>query len=259
MVILLDRAQSPLYNVIHLFLAMTSFLFRFWVVLSFVGFVSAGEKYVLKEASPWDQSISSFSFEQVDMQPLYERARESYPSIAETDLETRVRMNIKYIFHNKLNRERFLVAPSAQRIVQQISRIFTLSDELDRLNFEGRRLVVRRGEERDFDTVVDEMGEAALALKNSFENYFVEGTRSSYAFRYPKTGELASQFTHFILESERIHGSLSQRLEEFFFGASPGAIDLGDYQRSSILALSGSLCALTDLAKKEMDDSKDFR
>jgi hypothetical protein len=241
------------------FLTMRFFLIGFLLALNLVGFLGAGEKYILKKASPWDQSLSSFSFEQVDMRPLYERARTSYPGLAETDLVLRVRMNIKYIFHNKLNRERFLVAPSAEMIVRQINTIFSLSDELDQLAFEGRRLVVRQGNEEDFDTLVEEMGNKASELKASFEDFFLEGTRSSYAFRYPKTGEAASQFTHFILESEKIQGSLTRRLDDFFFGASPGAIELGDYSRSSILALSGSLCALSQLAKKEIGDSKGLR
>ena len=237
---------------------------RFFLVgsifaFNLVGFLCAGERYILKKASPWDKSLSSFSFEHVDMRPLYERARTSYPSVAETDLALRVRMNIKYIFHNKLNRERFLVAPSPEMIVQQIDTIFSLSDELDQLAVEGRRMLVSKGKEKDFDTLVEQMGEKASQLKGSFEDFFVEGTRSSYAFRYPKTGEAASQFTHFILESEKIQGSLTKRLDEFFFGASPGAIKLGDYSRSSILALSGSLCALSQVAKKEIDDSKRLR
>lgn len=238
---------------------MTVFLFRFLIVFNLVGSLSAGERYILRRASHWDQSLSSFSFEQVDMKPLYDRARTSYPSVAEADLTSRVKMNMKYIFHNKLNRTRFLVAPSAESIVRQIDTIFTLSDELDRLTLEGRRLVVRDGREKDFDRLVTQMGKKASQLKNSFRDFFVEGTSSSYSFRYPKTGGVASQFTHFILESERIHEILAQRLDEFFFGASPGAIDLGDFERSSILALSDSLWALSQLAKKEIGDSTRLR
>jgi hypothetical protein len=59
--------------------------------------------------------------------------------------------------------------------------------------------------------------------------------------------------------SEKITKDLTQRLDEFFFGPSPGAIDLADYERSSILVLSESLCKLSRLAEKEIADSVQLR
>jgi len=231
---------------------MKLFLLGIIAMLFSGGFARAGEKYILKNASPWEESLASFSFDSVNLRPLYQRAKERYPSIAESELAPRVERNVKYIFHNRLNRQRFIVAPSPESIIGRISTILELNEELHLLTVSGRQLLLGETEATQFGEVAQTMGEIARELKSSFEDFFLEGGKPRYVFEYTKMEPVSAQFGHFILQSERISKDLTRRLDDFFFGASPGAVALDDYESSSILVLTESLCKLSRLAEKDM-------
>jgi hypothetical protein len=215
-------------------------------------FLEGGERYVLKDSDPWDTSLAEFSFEDVNMRPLFEKARRRYPSLSESELAPRIRMNMRYIFYNRLNRNRFLVAPSPESFIQQISTIFDLSEELQQLMGRGRRLLMEEPQPGRYNRLAREVRKKAGQLKRSFQDFFVEGSYSRYVLEYPKAQPASAKFTHFILQSEKINKVLAERLDDFFFGASPGAVSLDAYRRSSILVLSESLCRLSRLAEEEI-------
>jgi hypothetical protein len=237
---------------------MKLFLISIFTMLLSGGYAGA-KTYVRKDVGPWGESFSSFSFETSNLVPLYLKARERYPFLDEHELASRVKMNIKYIFHNRLNRERFLVAPSPELIIGQIHSILELNDELRRLTDNGRAMLMKETEPEQFGALALEMGRTAGELKDSFEGFFLEGGKSEYVLQYPKTEPISAQFVHFILQSEKINRMLSQRLGDFFFGASPGAIALDDYGRSSILVLSESLCKLSQLVERDISRSSRIR
>jgi hypothetical protein len=238
---------------------MKMFLLGIITMLFSGGFSEAGERYILKNATPWEESLASFSFDSANLRPLYLRAKERYPSMAESELAPRVEMNVKYIFHNRLNRERFLVAPSPQSIIARISAILELNEELQLLTTSGRQLLSVDTEPAQFGEVAQAMGEIAGELKDSFEDFFLEGGKPRYVFEYTKMEPASAQFGHFILQSEKINKDLTRRLDDFFFGASPGAVGLDDYESSSILVLSESLYKLSRLAAKDIARSVPVR
>lgn len=187
----------------------------------------------------YERSLHAVSFENVDWTSLC--------AVAAVRLDRRddpaplLERNLKYIFHHKLNRRRFLVAPKPQAVVDRIVSIMEANRRIAELLNHARTMLsgpVDRSESRD---LVRDVGRMAKDLKSQFNGYFVESHAAAHSFMVPKSQDPATQFSAFLLESQAINRELSQRLDNYFFDDAPGAVHLDQMKTGTIAALAESL------------------
>lgn len=202
-----------------------------------------------RKDSPYELSLRSLSFDEVDFSPLTAVAEQREGASKREDVDRMVEENIRFIFHNKLNRNRFLVIPRPEQVIERVQHILKLEAELGDLIREGRRIAADRSFSPRCRELVAEVGDKAKVLKNEFRDYFVELKGSAYTLRLPDFSDSSGQFIYFLVQSERIHSRLRQRLDDYFLNPSPGAVPVSNFQESSIIVLAESLSRLS----QEMD------
>lgn len=201
--------------------------------------------------SVWFRSLRSAPFASVDISVLQDRARQRLEG-PDKELDLMLRKNLTFIFYNKLNRKRFLVAPPPEKVVERIRSVLDLSEDLSTLISEGRSLMLDPQQDSPPDFLVKRIGQTARDLRDAFEGYFLEGHGSDYSLKVPLSREPGTQFMHFLVQSHRISLELTRKLDEYFFDTSPGAVTLSQYRASSIRTLTESLQLLSRAVEKRI-------
>jgi hypothetical protein len=163
-----------------------------------------------------------------------------------------IQRNLQYIFHNRINRNHFLVAPDPDYLIAQIDAILQSRNKLDQVLREGRVLLGQEYSRSQLLSIVDEIGALAKNIKAAFFKTFVEGHVSRYSVLYPVTDDPAAQFAYFLVQSQRISLELDHQFEKYFFAVSPGAVNLNDYEGNSIGTLLESLEELSSGVGKRL-------
>lgn len=233
---------------------MNRILYLVVVVLLFqtVGMMNAQSNWGQRKNSPYDLSLRSLSFDEVDFSQLADVAEQRERAVERDDVDRMVEENIRFIFHNKLNRNRFLVIPRPEQVIERVQYILELDQEMAELIQEGRRIAADQSYSPRCHELVSEVGDRARVLKDEFRDYFVELKGSAYTLRLPNFDDSPGQFVYFLVQSERIHSQLTQRLDEYFLNPSPGAVTVSNFQESSIVVLAESLSKLSQEIEKKL-------
>ncbi len=207
-------------------------------ILSLVGLVSVEGGWAGSEGN-YERTLYAASFDSVDWSGLAAVAGVSLDG----DLAARqaYERNLKYIFHHKLNRRRFLVAPDPQMVVDRIVAIMETNQRIARLLADGRMQLGGRTPETGAQALVREVGHAARTLKEQFTGFFLEAHSATYAIHLPRSPDPAAQFSNFILQAQTISRDLTRRLDDYFFTSSPGAVRLEEMRSGNIVTLAESL------------------
>jgi hypothetical protein len=192
-------------------------------------------------SSHYERSLKSVSFESVDLAPLTVELKRRNESLSETELDELVQRNLRYIFYNRINRSHFLVAPAPEKVITQIDQILKLNGKLEGVLHEGRLLMSQDYSRSELSALMDDVSFLAREMKSEFFEFFVEGHVSEYSLLISDSRDSAVQLAHFLVQSNKISVELSRGFDEYFFGASPGAISLNEYEKSSIGTLIESL------------------
>jgi hypothetical protein len=162
-------------------------------------------------------------------------------SLSKSELDELVQRNLRYIFYNRINRSRFLVAPAPEKVITQIGLILKLNGKLEGVLHQGRLLMSQDYSRGQLNALMDEVSFLAREMKSEFFDFFVEGHASEYLLLFSDSRDSAVQLAHFLVQSNKISAELSRGFDEYFFGASPGAISLNEYEKNSIGTLIESL------------------
>lgn len=219
-------------------------------------FLSAGSLLWAAEARPgtdaaFEESLFSISFDSIDTSGLRSFKLAPLQESTEEQFEAVVRRNLKFIYHNKLNRRRFLVAPEPQSVVDRIAYIFEVNRRLDELVVAGRG-AENRGQSLLSGNLIKEIRNSTKELKEGFNNYFVEGYNSTYVLKLSASDDPATQWAQFLLESSKICNELNVRLLDYFLNPAPEAISLRQFKSSSVNTLVDALLLLTEATSKRI-------
>lgn len=221
-----------------------------WCLVLTASFLVSGKDLRAESEANYERSLYATSFDQVDWSSLTAIAGSRAES--EVELQQLCERNLKYIYHHKLNRRRFLVAPKPQVVVDRIVGILEASERLTGLLLRARGLLSRDALSADNRLLVQQVGRTARELRSQFTDYFLESHASAHTFQVPRSGDPAAQFSAFLLQSHRINLELSRRLDDYFFDGSPGAIRLDQMQSSNISALAESLEVLAGVVNRSL-------
>jgi hypothetical protein len=170
-------------------------------------------------------------------------------SLSDRELDQVVQRNLRYIFFNRINRSHFLVAPAPRKVITQIDLILQLNQKLKGVLHRGRLLMAQDYSRRELFDLLDEVNLLARDLKSEF---FVEGHASKYSLLFSDSRDCAVQLAHFLVQSSKISVELNRGFEQYFFGASPGAISLNEYGENSIGTLIESLEMLSNKSARKL-------
>ncbi len=221
-----------------------------------MSFLLAGCMLWAVEARPgsdaaFEESILSISFESLDTASLQPFKPDRLETFTDAQFQSIVRHNLTFIYHNKLNRDRFLVAPDPQAVVDRMGYILEAIRRLNELVMNGPAMGPE-GESESSREFVRELRISTKDLKDVFNSYFVEGYSSTYILKLSASRDPAIQWSLFLLESRKICRELNLRLLDYFLNPAPEAISLKQFQSSSINTLVDALLLLTDSTSKRI-------
>ena len=223
---------------------------RLFALLFVVFALSTGHLAAVNGPEFTDRIVASF--EAIDLYPLQKKIAVTSKLEPDENLEDRIRRNLRYIFHNKLNRTRLLVTPAPEYVVERIEHIFAARNQIGELIREGRGLVHNSGNKRQMQRVVRDIGKLADGIEEDFSDTFLEGHSSTFSFEVPISDEAPVQFMYFLVHSQRISHHLSERLDRYFLNETPGAESVSDFSSSTITTLAASLLKLTRVVNSRL-------
>jgi len=227
-------------------------LFRYGCVLAFLlpGLIISSVQ--ARSSRTYERSLKRVSFESVDLAPLTSELRRRQNTLSDRELDQVVQRNLRYIFFNRINRSHFLVAPAPRKVITQIDLILQLNQKLKGVLHRGRLLMAQDYSRRELFALLDEVNLLARDLKSEFFEFFVEGHASKYSLLFSDSRDCAVQLAHFLVQSSKISIELNRGFEQYFFGASPGAISLNEYGENSIGTLIESLEMLSNKSARKL-------
>jgi hypothetical protein len=211
---------------------------------------AVGTSLAVSSERSYERSLYATSFDQVDWSSLTALAGDREQGNGEVQLLCE--RNLKYIFHHKLNRRQFLVAPRPQVVVDRIVSIMEASQRLTQMLTRARTFLANPPPREDSRIVVQEVGRVARDIRSQFNSFFLESHAGSYSFQVPRSGDPSAQFTSFLLQSQVINRELTQRLDDYFFDDSPGSVRLEQMQAGNISALAESLEVLAGAVNRNL-------
>ncbi|GAB4117522.1 MAG: hypothetical protein Kow001_17770 [Acidobacteriota bacterium] len=218
-------------------------------VLILLHVVSVEARWVEPEGI-FERTLYATSFDAVDWSSL--AAVAGTAQVDDPATRTTYERNLKYIFHQKLNRRRFLVAPDPQLVVDRIVAILAANRRIGQLLGEGRRKLGSPVPDAGSRALVKEVGSTARALREQFTAFFVEAHTTGYPVHLPRSPNPAAQFSSFILQAQTISEELTRRLDDYFFAPSPGAVRIEQMQSGNIVTLAESLEVLSGAVSRSL-------
>jgi hypothetical protein len=207
---------------------------------------------IRRDFSNFEKSLAHISFEDLDTSELRPEVRSLKNFLLPNDEDGLIERNIRYIFYQKLNRARFLIAPKPQDVIEQIAKVLGNNRKLRLLVERGRLLASDSGSSEEMRSVVVEMGLEAKNLRKGFLDYFIECHSSSYSLKFSKTSEPLPQFVSFLTQADQITAQLSEVLGRYFFDHTPGAVVWTDFEETSVSTLVEALSELSEVARRRI-------
>ncbi len=218
--------------------------------LSFSFLTSDLSGQIAKSFTGWKAPRLDPPIDEVDLSPLWDLAQQRSTEVPEAELRTLVWSNFRFLFYNKLNRERFLATPRPNLVVKKIVGVLNLNERLSLLIEEARRSSDREASWRKKAQLVSEIDRSARKLRSAFSQYFVDEGSTTYRIRLARTKAKPVQFKYCLTELNHVNMSLTRELDRYFFNPAPGLVRLSEYQSSSIGVLCESLVRLSVFTKK---------
>ena len=199
--------------------------------------------WAAKPGNDWDEA----SLEQVDYQSLLKVVRHPGPGMADL-----ARSGFRFIYMNQLNRARFAVQPPADEVAGSVVKIIRLSDSLLELSRRGRQLAATDPGVEQERLFAQQVGDTAKQIRKSFERYFLEMQGSSVVINVPNGEARRTTLLFYSLQVDRISKQLARHLDQYFFPENPGSIQVADFQRASVAAMTEALVQLSELTRKRL-------
>ena len=209
-----------------------------------------------REARLWTIPLSR-SFKDADYAPLRSELKRRRPEMAVAEAQWLLERNVRFVIENRLNRNRMLVAPRAQDVIDRMARLLGLTHEIFEKVATGRKMAVehRLGERPALPLdLVRDVGALADQIRSDFGNSFVELRENRVAIGVAGPIAPYSCFVYFLLEAERLQRRLESALQGYFLAPEPGTVTTEDFSRGSVMALSKGLEWLSDQTYKNLKE-----
>lgn len=187
-----------------------------------------------------------FSFDGIDYSRLIDEASRRHGVLSADQVEQLISDNVRFIYYNKLNRNRFLVMPAPHHVVSRIERICEERRHLEAALETARQLEQNGREGREMRKVTQRIGQSARSIQRIFREYFQEYEMSPYYLERPSIEDRQRSAT-FLSAAGEIYSLLERALERYFFARGPAIVEVGGYRGYSIQTLCESLKVLSQM------------
>lgn len=213
-----------------------------WILISSV---TLGQTFFeVDRRNRYELSLQKISFEDLDLEDVKTALRMQGNTLTDAELERRIEKNLQFIMRNQLNRNRFIVAPPPDAVLEKITLLVRHRTRLGELLKEGRKLAARHAPKQELEELVEKVTSVSEDLGREFD-YFVELRSEPYSLRVAVFETSLAQFVHFLVQGEKLNRALSAHIREYFLNESPGAIDVSNFDRTSFQVLCSSLRILS--------------
>lgn len=155
---------------------------------------------------------------------------------SELECEQLVRLNFKYLYFNALDIDQFIAMPKPDKVLERMSKVFSLAAELRNNLDEARRVSERGREPSEIRRAARKIGDCAAGIHDTFHDFFKEDTKGSFQAELPAGAE--DRFAEYLERCEEIWSLLDQELERYFLNRSPGIVEISTFRSCSIPVLS---------------------
>jgi len=163
------------------------------------------------------------------------RHRGGVPS--DFECEQLIRLNFKHLYFNALQTNRFIAMPKPDRVLERMSKVFSLAAELRAALDEAHRLSDAGGELIELRRAARKIRDCAEGIHDTFHDFFKEDTNGSFQAELTAAGD-RDRLAEYLSNCERISSLLNQELERYFLNPSPGVVEVSTFRSCSIPVLS---------------------
>jgi hypothetical protein len=164
------------------------------------------------------------------------RHRGGLPS--ELECEQLIRLNFKHLYFNALQTDRFIAMPKPDKVLERMSKVFSLAAELKSLLDEARLLSEAGGEMSELRGSTKKIRDCAAGIHDTFHGFFKEDTNGSFRVELPPNVGERARFAEYLVHCEQISSLLNQELERYFLNPAPGIVEVSTFRSCSIPVLS---------------------
>jgi len=200
----------------------------------------------------FDRSLFKAAFETVDWSAAREQVRLHFEGVSAEEADQLLQKNLRFIFFNKLNRSHFVVAPRPQAVVERMTRIFEISEQISDLIGQAGSLPAQSPAGLRARLLLS-IVKASRDLKEEFDGFFMEGHSTVYSLSIPRERSMTVQWAAFLGQAQELDVQLKESLREYFLSPAPGAISLKQFRESSIKTLLDALAVLSESVRKRLD------
>lgn len=185
-------------------------------------------------------------WEQADVSAVVEAVRNRRGGVpSEPECEQLIRLNFKHLYFNALQTDRFIIMPKPDKVLQRMSKVFSLAAELRRALDEAHRLSDSRAELVELRHAAKKIGQCGSGIFDTFHDFFKEDTIGTFQMDLATESGGRAKFSEYLGTCEHISSLLEQELERYFLNPRPGVIEVSTFRSCSIPVLSLSLQRLS--------------
>ncbi|HSR50579.1 MAG TPA: hypothetical protein VLV83_07100 [Acidobacteriota bacterium] len=197
---------------------------------------------------------AALSFENTDLAPLIQAGRARNPGMEDVQLEQVILSNMRFLFHNQLNRSRFMVVPHPRLVVEKITEALDSGRRLHQLAETVRSLEDRNDSTSRVEAAqsIRTMEQEARRIRNIFRSYFREHCGGDLLIEYGGPSAAEGEYSSFLRQAEPLIERLDERMADYFLKA-PSVIEASDFDNHSVAVLSEALVRLSRMALRKPD------
>jgi len=172
---------------------------------------------------------------------------------SELECEKLIRLNFKYLYFNALQTDRFIGMPKPERVLERMSKIFSLAGELRQALEEARRLSDAGRDLIEVRPAARKIKACAEGIHDTVNDFFKEDSNGSFRAELTASAD-RDRLEEYLATCEQILSLLDQELERYFLNPSPGVVEVSTFRTCSVRVLSLSLQRLSlDFEKRLLD------
>jgi len=194
-------------------------------------------------------------WEEADVSAVVKAVRQNRREVSsDLECEKLVRLNFKHLYFNALQTDRFIAMPKPDRVLERMSKVFSLAAELRSAIDEAHRLSDAGRAMPELRRAAKRIEDCAAGIHDTFHDFFKEDTIGSFRVDLPATEEERARFTEYLAACEKIWPLLDQELARYFLNPTPGIVKVSTFRSCSIPVLSLCLQRLSlDFQKSRLD------
>ncbi len=120
-------------------------------------------------------------WEKADVSGVVEAVRRHRGGVpSELECEQLIRLNFKHLYFNALQTDRFIVMPKPDKVLERMSKVFSLASELGSALDDARLLSDTGSELGELRRAAKRIRDCAAGIHDTFHDFFKEDTNGSF-------------------------------------------------------------------------------